>query len=81
MISAFAQFERDIISERIKAGLDRARAEGRKPGRPPRPDSQKQESQKLRQQVLSYSQIANKTGIPRSTVSVILSKKEEKKSR
>ena len=79
MISAFAQFERDIISERIKAGLDRARAEGREPGRPPRPDAQKQEIRKLRQQGLSYTQIANKTGIPRSTVSVILGKKEKKK--
>lgn len=77
MISAFAQFERDIISERIKAGLDRARAEGREPGRPPRPDAQKQEIRKLRQQGLSYSQIANKTGIPRSTVSVILGKKKK----
>ena len=76
MISAFAQFERDIISERVKSGIDRARSQGKRLGRPPRPDAQKQEIQKLRQQGLSYSQIANKTGIPRSTVSVILGKKK-----
>ena len=47
MISAFAQFERDIISERVKSGIDRARSQGKRLGRPPRPDAQKQEIQLL----------------------------------
>ena len=34
IISAFAQLERDMISERTKAGLARARAQGKKLGRP-----------------------------------------------
>jgi len=34
IISAFAQLERDIISERTKAGLARARAQGKTLGRP-----------------------------------------------
>ena len=34
MISAFAQLERDIIRERTLAGLARARAQGKKLGRP-----------------------------------------------
>ncbi len=34
MISAFAQLERDLIRERTMAGLDRARAQGKKLGRP-----------------------------------------------
>jgi putative DNA-invertase from lambdoid prophage Rac len=34
IISAFAQLERDIISERTKAGLQRARAQGKILGRP-----------------------------------------------
>ena len=34
IISAFAQLERDIIRERTIAGLDRARAQGKKLGRP-----------------------------------------------
>jgi DNA invertase Pin-like site-specific DNA recombinase len=34
ILSSFAQFERDIIRERTMAGLDRARAEGKKLGRP-----------------------------------------------
>lgn len=36
VMAAFAQFERDIISERTKAGLARARKQGRIGGRPPR---------------------------------------------
>lgn len=34
MISAFAEFERSIIQERVRAGLDRARAKGKILGRP-----------------------------------------------
>ncbi|MEL7425664.1 MAG: recombinase family protein [Bacteroidota bacterium] len=35
LFAALAEFERDIISERTKAGLAAARARGRKGGRPP----------------------------------------------
>jgi DNA invertase Pin-like site-specific DNA recombinase len=34
MMGVFAEFERAIMQERIKAGLERARAQGRKLGRP-----------------------------------------------
>lgn len=34
MLSAFAQFERDLIRERTLAGLERAKKEGKKLGRP-----------------------------------------------
>jgi DNA invertase Pin-like site-specific DNA recombinase len=34
IISAFAQLERDIIRERTMAGLEGARAQGKKIGRP-----------------------------------------------
>ncbi len=34
IVGAFAQFERSLIQERINAGLDRARKEGKKLGRP-----------------------------------------------
>ena len=34
ILSSFAQFERDIIRERTMAGLERARQEGKKLGRP-----------------------------------------------
>ena len=35
IFGAFAQFERDLISERTKAGLEAARKRGRKGGRKP----------------------------------------------
>ncbi len=34
ILSAFAEFERSLISERTKEGLRRAKAQGKKPGRP-----------------------------------------------
>jgi DNA invertase Pin-like site-specific DNA recombinase len=36
MMGVFAEFERSIIQERVRAGLRRARAEGARLGRPPR---------------------------------------------
>lgn len=35
MLSVFAEFERALIQERVKAGLARARASGKRLGRPP----------------------------------------------
>jgi len=35
MVSVFAEFEADIIKERVKVGLARARAEGKRLGRRP----------------------------------------------
>jgi DNA invertase Pin-like site-specific DNA recombinase len=35
MVSVFAEFEADIIKERVRAGLARARAEGKRLGRRP----------------------------------------------
>ena len=41
LFSALAEFERNLISERTKAGLDAARARGRKGGRPKALDDEK----------------------------------------
>jgi len=35
MMGMFAEFERTMIAERVRAGLARARAEGKRVGRPP----------------------------------------------
>ena len=35
MMGVFAEFERAMIQERVKAGLERARAQGKTLGRPP----------------------------------------------
>jgi DNA invertase Pin-like site-specific DNA recombinase len=38
MMGVFAEFERSMIQERVRAGLLRARREGKRLGRPPIPD-------------------------------------------
>jgi DNA invertase Pin-like site-specific DNA recombinase len=35
MMGVFAEFERSMIQERVRAGLARAKSEGKKLGRPP----------------------------------------------
>src|ERR1700752_4139606 len=42
MVGAFAEFERAMLRERTKAGLEAARQEGRVGGRPPKLTSQQQ---------------------------------------
>jgi len=72
IISAVAQLERDIIAERVKAGLRRARENGKKLGRP-RAVVDVQEVQRLRSKGLSLRAIAKETGVSRTTVSDLLS--------
>jgi len=72
IISAVAQLERDIIAERVKAGLRRARENGKKLGRPKASvDTEKIHS--LRSKGLSLRAIAKETGVSRTTVSDVLS--------
>ena len=42
MLLSLAEWERETIRDRVKAGVDRAAAEGRTGGRPPALDSEKQ---------------------------------------
>jgi DNA invertase Pin-like site-specific DNA recombinase len=58
MVSAFAEFERDLIRERVKAGLERARAEGTKLGRPPLDKDTIKELRRMRQSGISLRRIA-----------------------
>ena len=74
IISAVAQLERDIIAERVKAGLRRAVENGTKLGRP-RVEVDVEEVHRLRAQGLSLRAIAKATGISRTTVSDLLSVK------
>ncbi len=71
IISAVAQLERDIIAERVKAGLRRAVDEGKTLGRPRVAVDPKRISE-LRSQGLSLRLIGRETGISRTTVSEIL---------
>lgn len=72
IISAFAQFERDMISERTKLKLNHLKSKGIKLGRPRVTNSGA--IFELRAKGLSLSQIAQQVGCDRSTVSKLLKK-------
>ena len=67
IIGAMAQLERDIIRERVKAGLDRARTRGVRLGRPVA-SAQSDEVIDLKGQGLSVPEIAQRLRCSRSTV-------------
>ena len=58
MLAVFAEFEREIMRERVKAGIAQARAEGRVMGRPPSAAKQKKEVERLFAKGLSKAEIA-----------------------
>jgi DNA invertase Pin-like site-specific DNA recombinase len=62
-----AELERSILIERVRAGMARARAEGKRIGRPMRAVAL-EELQRLRAQGLSIRQIARQMEVPSSTV-------------
>ncbi len=62
VIGAMAQLERDLIRERVKAGVDRARARGKRLGRPPRVFHRDQVA-KLKAEGLSFRKIGRRLGI------------------
>jgi putative DNA-invertase from lambdoid prophage Rac len=68
MLSTFAEFERDIIRERVKAGIANSRAKGRPHGRPRTASLKKAQIQKLKSDGLNNSQIAKKLKISRASV-------------
>ncbi len=67
IIGVMAQLERDIIRERVKAGLERARANGVRLGRPTA-EAQSDQVKVLREQGLSLGDIADRLKCSRSTV-------------
>jgi len=62
ILGALGEFERDLIRERVKAGLARARAKGKQLGRP-RKVFHRDQVEKLRAQGLSYRKIGKQLGI------------------
>lgn len=64
MMSAFAELEANLLSERTKKGLEAVRARGRKGGRPSLPDHKKREIKFLYdEQNLTCEEIAKKQGL------------------
>ena len=60
IVSAIAELERNIIIERVRAGIMRAKENGKRLGRPKRLNLNVEELQKLRDRGLSFKKIGEK---------------------
>jgi len=72
MLAVFAEFERDILRDRVKAGIAQARKEGRPHGRPRTIARHAAEVKRLSQEGISKREIAKRTGISRASVRHLL---------
>jgi len=68
LLAIFAQFEREILRERVKAGIAQARRHGKRHGRPPTVAHQAPAVQRLAAAGLSQSAIARQLGLSRTSV-------------
>lgn len=69
IFAGISQFERDLISQRTKEGLDSARARGRKGGRPQKISQKVELALKMYQsKQYSISEIVEATGISKSSL-------------
>src|SRR5512133_2976907 len=72
LLAVFAEFEREILRERVRAGLAHARQNGKRLGRPMTVGLQAAEIRKLRRAGISKSEIARRLNIGRTSVRRIL---------
>ncbi len=72
MLAIFAEFEREILRERVRAGIAQARKEGRPHGRPKTASLKKGEIFNLKAEGVSHSKIARRLGIGRTSVRRIM---------
>jgi DNA invertase Pin-like site-specific DNA recombinase len=72
MLAVFAEFEREVLRERVRAGIAQARREGRPHGRPRTASLRASEVLRLKAEQVSQSEIARRLGIGRTSVRRIL---------
>jgi len=73
MLAVFAEFEREIMRERVKAGIAQARSKGITLGRPKSAAKKISEVERLyRKEKLTKSEIARRLGIGRTSVRRLL---------
>lgn len=68
IVGAVAEFEKDIIKERVIAGLANARLKGKTLGRPAVPGSVMEKARVLRDKGLSFRKIGKELGVDEGTV-------------
>lgn len=72
LLAVFAEFEREILRERVRAGLAHARQNGKKLGRPITAGQHAEQVRKLHRAGVSKSEIARRLRIGRTSVRRIL---------
>lgn len=72
LLAVFAEFEREILRERVRAGLAHARQRGKKLGRPITAGQHAEQVRKLHRAGISKSEIAHRLQIGRTSVRRIL---------
>lgn len=72
LLSVFAQFEHDLLRERVRAGLAEARLNGKQLGRPRTNDVHARRIKKLHRAGVSTAEIARRLELPRTSVRRIL---------
>ena len=72
MVAVFAEFEREVLRERVRAGIAQARKEGRTHGRPRTASLRADEVRRLKAERVNHSEIARRLGIGRTSVRRIL---------
>jgi putative DNA-invertase from lambdoid prophage Rac len=72
MLAVFPEFERDILWDRVKAGIAQARKEGKAHGRPPSAALHIDRIKQLFSTGMSKRAIANKIGISRASARRLL---------
>lgn len=81
IVGAVAEFEKDIIKERVIAGLANARRKGKRLGRPPIDPDLYARAKELRYQGLSFRKIAQGLKIDEGTIRKRLKRESEKMKR
>lgn len=72
LLAVFAEFERDLLRERVRAGIAQARAKGKAHGRPATSREQAPLVRELRAGGMSKGEIARRSGLSHRTVSRVL---------
>lgn len=72
ILGAVAQFERELITERVRAGVAAAKARGVRMGRPATPDRKKQQVLALTKTGLSARSVSEQLRVPYSTVTQLI---------
>jgi putative DNA-invertase from lambdoid prophage Rac len=75
LLAVFAEFEREVLRERVRAGLAHARQNGKRLGRPLTAALHADQVRKLRRNGKSKSEIARRLNIGRTSVRRILDKR------